>query len=215
MFTSKLISIIPMGVPNKFFQLPDGKKSTKFTIGYIGKGESSGNDNRLYEVIYAAKKLQLDSSYQFKFIGLEKEYKTKLIKLIKDLDMQAENIIFIDHINHKSIPKELLTFDVGLLPYGHSIYNSERFPIKLLEYSAAGLPIIATDTPSHRELLSGEFTFFYSKDNPDELANAIVKLREISRETNEMSESARRFASQFTYDERAKKLVALLNSAAE
>jgi teichuronic acid biosynthesis glycosyltransferase TuaH len=134
---------------------------------------------------------------------------------MNDLNMHSDSIIFVDHVNHASIPQELLTFDVGLLPYGNSIYNSERFPIKLLEYSAAGLPIIATDTPVHRELMSDQFTQFYSKDNPDDLADVIVKLKEKSNETKKMSESARQFASQFTYDKRAEKLLALLKSVAE
>jgi glycosyltransferase involved in cell wall biosynthesis len=215
MFGSKSVCVIPMGVPKVFFQPANGEKSSKFTIGYVGKGISSGNDNRLYEVVYAANKLQSEKIFQFKFIGLEKEYKLKLISIMKDLKMQSDCIVFVDHINHSSIPKELLTFDVGLLPYGNSTYNSERFPIKLLEYAAAGLPIIATDTPIHRELMSGEFTQFYSKDNPEDLAEAIVKLKEKSKDRMRMFESARQFASQFTYDKRAEKLLALLDSVAE
>lgn len=215
MFGSESVCVIPMGVPKVFFEPSDAEKSTKFTIGYIGKGKSSGNDNRLYEVIHAANKLQSEEIFQFKFIGLEKEYRAKLNLLMNDLKMESDNIVFVDHINHSSIPKELLTFDVGLLPYGNTTYNSERFPIKLLEYAAAGLPIIATDTPVHRELMNGEFTHFYTKDNPEDLAEAIVKLKEKSKDRKKMSESARQFASQFTYDERAEKLLALLDSVSE
>ena len=112
---------------------------------------------------------------------------------------------------HIKIPAELGTFDVGLLPYGESKYNSERFPIKLLEYAAGGLPIIATDTGTHRDLLNQEFTQFYSKDNPNELAEAITKMKIKSEESEAISESARKFAKKFTYDERVRKLLALID----
>jgi glycosyltransferase involved in cell wall biosynthesis len=214
-FNNSLISIIPMGVPKDFFKKSDFSKSRIFTVGYIGKGISSGNDNALYEIVYAAKILQSKSRIQFKFIGLELGYKEKMISLIKDLEVESVNFIFVDHIDHKKIPFELGTFDVGLVPYGDSNYNSERFPIKLLEYAAGGLPIVATDTLVHRELLNEEFTQFYSKNNHTDLADAIHKMQIRIQENEAMSESARRFAMNFTYDERVNKLLALIDSAAK
>jgi glycosyltransferase involved in cell wall biosynthesis len=214
MFSNSSVSVIPMGVPKNFFIKSNIKKSEIFTVGYIGKGESSGNDNMLYEIIYAAKLLQSKMEIQFKFIGLEEEYKAKLYLLIKTLEVELASITFIDHIEHVEIPLELRTFDVGLLPYGDSNYNAERFPIKLLEYAAVGLPIIATDTLVNRELLKADFTQFYSKGDPNDLADAIVKIKKSCEESNAMSEYARRFAVEFTYDERANKLLALIHSAA-
>ena len=211
LFTKSPISVIPMGVPENFFQNRSIKKSDLFTVGYIGKGESSGNDNMLYEVIYAAKILQSQLRIQFRFIGLELGYKEKLISMLKNLEVESANFIFVDHVDHIKIPAELGTFDVGLLPYGESKYNSERFPIKLLEYAAGGLPIIATDTSTHRDLLNQEFTQFYSKDDPNELAEAITKMKIKSEESEAISESARKFAKKFTYDERVRKLLALID----
>jgi glycosyltransferase involved in cell wall biosynthesis len=211
-FTKLPISVIPMGVPEKFFQSTDTKKSDLFTVGYIGKGKSSGNDNLLYEVIHAAKILQSQLKIRYKFIGLEKDYKEKMISMLKDLEVESDYFIFVDHVDHNKIPGELGAFDVGLLPYGESKYNAERFPIKLLEYSAAGLPIIATDTLVHRDLLNQEFTQFYSKDDPNKLAEAITKIKIKSEESQAMSESARKFAKKFTYDERVRKLLALIES---
>jgi glycosyltransferase involved in cell wall biosynthesis len=205
------ISVIPMGVPERFFQKSNSKKSDFFTVGYIGKGESSGNDNALYEVIYAAKVLQSELNILFKFVGLENDYKANMISMIKDLEVESANFVFVDHVDHSEIPAELGTFDVGLLPYGESKYNSERFPIKLLEYAAGGLPIIATDTLVHRELLDQEFTQFYSKNDPNELADAIMAIKIKSQKSKTMRESARKFAKKFTYDERIRKLLALID----
>ena len=81
----------------------------------------------------------------------------------------------------------------------------------MLEYAAGGIPIIATDTGTHRDLLNQEFTQFYSKDNPNELAEAITKMKIKSEESEAISESARKFAKKFTYDERVRKLLAFID----
>lgn len=41
---------------------------------------------------------------------------------------------------------------VGLVPYNHSPFNEGSFPLKTLEYLAAGLPVVATDLPAIRWL---------------------------------------------------------------
>lgn len=42
--------------------------------------------------------------------------------------------------------------DVGLLPYTQSDFNRASFPLKLLEYLAAGIPVVASDLPAVRWL---------------------------------------------------------------
>jgi glycosyltransferase involved in cell wall biosynthesis len=214
-FKNVSISIIPMGVPNSFFLTESKHSSDPVIVGYLGKGISSGHDNELLEVIHAAKKLDSTVGFQFKFIGLEASYKEKLKSLASQLEINPSTIIFVDHVEHIDIPSELGTIDIGLLPYGDSAYNSERFPIKVLEYAAAGIPIIATGTLAHRELLDEGFTRFYSKNNSDDLADAIIDVGNRVKQSKQMSETARQFASKFTYDERVRKLLVILEPAAK
>jgi glycosyltransferase involved in cell wall biosynthesis len=204
-----------MGVPNSFFLTESKHSSDPVIVGYLGKGISSGHDNELLEVIHAAKKLDSTVGFQFKFIGLEASYKEKLKSLASQLEINPSTIIFVDHVEHIDIPSELGTIDIGLLPYGDSAYNSERFPIKVLEYAAAGIPIIATGTLAHRELLDEGFTRFYSKNNSDDLADAIIDVGNRVKQSKQMSETARQFASKFTYDERVRKLLVILEPAAK
>lgn len=50
------------------------------------------------------------------------------------------------------IPSYLRLIDVGIVPYGNSPFNRGSFPMKTLEYLAAGRPVVATDLPSIRWL---------------------------------------------------------------
>ena len=52
------------------------------------------------------------------------------------------------------VPKLLAEMDLGILPMGDQLVWKTASPLKLFEYAASGLPIIATDIAAHR--LEGE-----------------------------------------------------------
>jgi glycosyltransferase involved in cell wall biosynthesis len=205
-FPYSRIVVIPMGVPDNFF-VNRKPLSRSFSVCYLGKGQSSGFDNKLELIIEAAKILEHEEIIIFHFIGLEDEYKDNLVKEILKLNLDISNFIFHDQMPHSEVPKVLAQVDIGLLPYPESIYNSERFPIKVLEYAAAGLPIIASDTISHRNLINNTFTTFYSSENPYALAEAIKQVRSNAEVQMSMSYSARLFAQEYKYDLRAQLLM--------
>ena len=53
------------------------------------------------------------------------------------------------------LPRWLATIDVGLTPYRDTAFNRASFPLKTLEYLAAGRPVVSTDLPATRRLLAG------------------------------------------------------------
>ncbi|GIH12935.1 hypothetical protein Raf01_11070 [Rugosimonospora africana] len=53
---------------------------------------------------------------------------------------------------YESLPSYLGVIDVGLTPYVDSEFNRASFPLKTLEYLAAGLPTVSTDLPATRWL---------------------------------------------------------------
>ena len=204
------VTSIPMGVPKSFSDATKEINSKYFTVGYLGKGVSNGNDNQLAEIIYASKLLQDYDDIRFIFLGLEQNYKRNLQEIASNLSLDSSRILFIDHVEHMQVPEQLIKFDIGVLPYPESVYNSERFPLKLLEYAAIGLPIIASDTTVHRNLIDETFGLFYKKGSPDQLSDAILKIRKNSAMYAEMSSRARQFSLSYTYDERARKVISLL-----
>jgi teichuronic acid biosynthesis glycosyltransferase TuaH len=53
-----------------------------------------------------------------------------------------------------SVPAYLAAIDVGITPYTASNFNKASFPMKTLEYLAAGRPVVSTDLPGARWLLA-------------------------------------------------------------
>jgi teichuronic acid biosynthesis glycosyltransferase TuaH len=51
------------------------------------------------------------------------------------------------------VPAYRAAIDVGITPYTESDFNRASFPLKTLEYLAAGRPVVSTDLPGARWLL--------------------------------------------------------------
>jgi uncharacterized SAM-binding protein YcdF (DUF218 family)/glycosyltransferase involved in cell wall biosynthesis len=51
---------------------------------------------------------------------------------------------------HDDVPRYIKGFDVGLVPYRVTEYTASVYPVKLNEYLAMGVPVVATDLPEIR-----------------------------------------------------------------
>lgn len=101
------------------------------------------------------------------------------------------NLLFLGWQPHKEIPLYLKAADLLVLPNSGKeeisrIYTS---PLKLFEYMASGKPIVASDLPSIREILTEETAFFARPDNPESLTAVI---NEVISNTSEGEERAKR-----------------------
>ena len=66
--------------------------------------------------------------------------------------LQRAGCRLVGEVAYDDIPRWLAGFDVAVLPYrGDGLVQASR-PLKLLEYLAAGLPVVSVDIPAAREL---------------------------------------------------------------
>lgn len=69
-----------------------------------------------------------------------------------DALQQRPNVCWVGPKSFSALPSYLRLIDVGLVPYGDSPFNRSSFPLKTLEYLAAGRGVVATDLPAIRWL---------------------------------------------------------------
>jgi teichuronic acid biosynthesis glycosyltransferase TuaH len=66
--------------------------------------------------------------------------------------LERRNVQWVGPKPFDQLPSYVRVMDVGLLPYADSDFNRASFPLKVLEYLAAGRPAIATDLPAVRAI---------------------------------------------------------------
>ena len=99
----------------------------------------------------------------------------------------------------------------GLVVLQPTINYLDSIPVKMFEYMAAGIPVIASDFPYWRELLSGtDCAFFVDPDDPSDIAKAIRMLVENREKSLSMGVAGRKAVEEkFNWSMEADKLIGL------
>jgi teichuronic acid biosynthesis glycosyltransferase TuaH len=105
-----------------------------------------------------------------------------------------------------ALPSYLRVIDVGLTPYARSAFNQASFPLKTLEYLAAGRPVVATDLPATRWL---DTDLVRIAAGPADFADAVA---EVAKSVPDAERTAERkaFAAGHSWTSRAGQVAGLL-----
>lgn len=140
-------------------------------------------------------------------------YERDLVKLQAFAQEQgvADRVEFPGSVEPGQVSEYLARADVAALPLTDTV-ASRYFtcPLKMLQYMAAGVPIVGTDLPSVREVLRHERNALLVKPgSPTELAAAIRRLAADSALAARLAAQAKRDVQQFGWDGRARMILAL------
>ncbi|MES2094818.1 MAG: glycosyltransferase [Actinomycetota bacterium] len=108
------------------------------------------------------------------------------------------------------LPEALGAMGVGLTPYADTAFNRGSFPLKTLEYLAAGLPVVSSPLPSVRWL---DTDLIDVADGPLEFARRVAEI--LSRPATEHDRERRMaFARGHSWESRAAQLLLLIAEGA-
>lgn len=110
-------------------------------------------------------------------------------------------------------PLYLRGADVAVLPNTAKDEISAKYtsPLKLFGYMAAGVPIVASDLPSIREIIDDESAFFVEPDSAEALAKGIGEVLENPERARQKAERARQLVADYAWEKRAARIVDFLN----
>jgi teichuronic acid biosynthesis glycosyltransferase TuaH len=87
--------------------------------------------------------------------------------------LAKENVHYVGAVPFEQLLPYLARFDVGLTPYADTAFNRASFPLKTLEYLAAGKPVVSSDLPASRRLQE-ETTEIRLTRSAEEFAQAVL-----------------------------------------
>jgi glycosyltransferase involved in cell wall biosynthesis len=126
------------------------------------------------------------------------------------------NITFAGFVPNEQLALYQAASDVLLMPYGKEIGissgggNSAQIssPMKMFEYLATGRAIIASDLPVFHEVLNENNAVFCPPDKVTAWVGALQALLDNPVRRNELAQQARADAQQYSWTERAKRILA-------
>lgn len=124
----------------------------------------------------------------------------------------ADRVTFTGLVDPGRVPGLLMTADVLALPNPASAISTHfTSPLKLFEYMAAGRPIVASDLPAIREVLTHDVNALLVPPGDDEaMARAIARLLEDRALAGRLAAAAQARVRDFGWETRAQRLEALL-----
>lgn len=128
-------------------------------------------------------------------------------QLARDLDV-VERVHFVGFQDREAIPDHLAAMDIALQP----AVTDYASPLKLFEYMASGLAIIAPDQQNIREVLTDETdSLLFSPDNFMEAEWAIIKLSNDADLRSELGMAGKKLieSHHYTWDSNAGRIADL------
>ena len=131
---------------------------------------------------------------------------------VSELSRRYKKVKFLGYRPYKELPNNQVAADVLILPNTARDEISARFtsPLKLFTYMASGVPIVSSDLPSIREVVSEREVFFAQPDDPQSFANAIVNVANDLAGLVRRAGAARALVQRYEWKSRAKNILAVI-----
>lgn len=188
-----------------------GLPNDVYLMGYVGTLKTMQMEKGVACAVHSLKELSAD--IQLVVVGGESEdiaeYKT-----LAENEGVAGRVVFIGKVSHAKVPLYLKAFDVVVAPFPDvEHYRFFMSPLKIFEYMAAGVPMIVSDLPSLREVLSEQTAAFIPPADASALAVKVNELRAHSDAAQAMADAAREDArTRFSWDARARAILAFIRA---
>lgn len=206
----KLVTVIPNGVsPSDFFSSPLPIRENRIPVLlYIG---TLADWQGLDILIKALPKILEQRQVKLQIVGRGRSRQRKMLaKQIRKLGLE-EHVSIQPAVPHHEIPQLIAEADICVAPLGLNDRNVTQgaCPIKILEYMAAGRPLLASNMPIVRELVREDVDgLLFSPNDPNDLARQTLTLLNNFELSQRLATSAsERALTKFTWHESQKKLV--------
>lgn len=138
------------------------------------------------------------------------DHMNALVCLADELKL-IDRVAFHDEIRPvEELPKTILRFDAGVVPYRNDPFTDDLLPTKLMEYAALGVPAIAARTTAIASYLDETMVLFFTPDEPNDLARCILTLYSDPKRLAQLAEGIRKFNQRYDWTKMSAEYVALV-----
>ncbi len=216
------VSVVHHGVDiDQFEYAPDvaacrndlGLPSDRRILGYVGRFEVLGQDKGVADILQAmALVCKTDMPKLLLLcVGGPMNNVERYLQFADSEGIPRDCLRFVDRVPNDDVPRWLRSCDAVVLPLKAGyMRHIGAMPLKLFEYMAAGAPIVASDLPVIREVLTHEKNAWLVQAGSDRaLADGIKAMLTNEGLARHLARQARDDVQQNAWRERASKIMRL------
>ena len=132
--------------------------------------------------------------------------------MIKKIKLDESPLLLLTATEYKMMPHYLASADLLLLPNkkGDPVSEFYTSPMKLFEYMASGVPIVASNICSLREVLEENSAFIFEPNNPSDMARVIKFAIGNEIESKKRADNAKELSKEYAWNKRAEKIIGFI-----
>jgi glycosyltransferase involved in cell wall biosynthesis len=188
-YAEERILVLPNAVAADDFSIPEdramcrrqlGLPKERPIIGYIGKFHTYGQEKGISTLIRSAYYLKQDSANLplILLVGGPGVLAEGYFRIAATAGIPREMLRFVDFQPRSEVPKWIKACDVCVVPSpAKKLFMESACPMKLFEYLATGVPVVASDLPAIRDIIQdGNNGLLVVPDDPKALAEGISRI---------------------------------------
>lgn len=214
---SNRIQVAPDAVDlRRFLQLPDvqtarttlGIKTTRTVVGYVGRLKTLGQEKGVGILLQALRQLQASQQFFGLIVGGPAADLSQYQAQAKVLGLTENDVLFTGEVPGESVPLTLQACDILAMPFpDFPHYRENMSPLKMFEYMAAGKPIITSDLPTIRDVLTEQTAVFCKPGKVASLVEGLEYIQAHSVESAARSSAAQALVLHHTWKARMQRIL--------
>ena len=160
------------------------------------------------DLLRALQKLKDNRSFFGFIVGGPADDQKAYQTFAQDLGLGPADVLFTGEIPAHEVPSALTACDILCMPFPDlPHYRTNMSPLKMFEYMAAKRPVVASDLPTLRDVLSEETAFFFVPGNVGALADALRFVAVHPDDAAQRAERAHLLVASHTWVERMRRIL--------
>lgn len=183
-----------------------GITTDRLVVGYVGRLKTLGMEKGVSHILQALARLKDKHAFFGCIVGGPDADRKEYEQLASSLGLGPDDVRFVGSIPAHDVPTALAACDILAMPFPDlPHYRTHMSPLKMFEYMAARRPIITSDLPTVRDVLSEETAVFCTPGDIESLAQALRWIHEHPQEAATRAQAARTLVEHHTWEERMRR----------
>lgn len=185
-----------------------GLETDRLVVGYVGRLKTLFMEKGVKHILEAVKQLQQEKKFMALIVGGPEKDADEYRKMAKDLGLTEDDVRFTGEVSGKQVPRMLAACDVLAMPFpDFPHYRHHMSPLKMFEYMAADRPMISSDLPTVRDVLSEDVAYFCVPGDSADLAKVLSHIAAHPEEAKAKAKAATEKVKNHTWEERMKRVL--------